>query len=376
MRGFIIAAASIFISKLVLAQVCFEIESLPGKTPVKDTIFLASSINHWNTCDKSFSFTMNSKGNLSLVLKNNVDSFEYKLCRGNWSKVEVDSLGREIKNRFYTTKPGSTVKLKVSGWKDLSPKRKPTITKGVTFMPNNLDASQLSRIPIIRIYFPPDYSSGKRFPVIYMHDGQNLFDETTSFAGEWRVDEILDSLYKFHHFSCIVVGIYNGGNKRMDEYSPWKNDSLGIGGDGDKYAKYIIKTLKPFIDSHYRTLTDRENTAVIGSSMGGLISLYIALTYPDVFGKAAAFSPSLWFSPRIFELIQKSKSNKLQKIYLLSGGKEGYNTVSNTLKADSLLRKAGLDDDFLKCKISKDGQHNEWFWSNEFGDAIRFLFNF
>lgn len=376
MKGFIVTATFLLASKLALSQVCIEIETLPSKTPAKDTIFLASSINKWSTSDKSFMFILNSKGKLSLTINSSVDSFEFKLCRGDWGKVEVDSLGRTIKNRFYATKLGSNIKIKVSGWKDLSPKLKPTISKGVSFMPNNLDAPQLTRIPIIRMYFPPDYSSGKRFPVIYMHDGQNLFDETTSFSGEWHVDEILDSLYKYHHFSCIVVGIYNGGTKRMDEYSPWKNDSLGIGGDGDKYAKFIIKTLKPFIDSHYRTLTDRENTAIIGSSMGGLISLYIALEYPDVFGKAGIFSPSLWFSPKAFEMIQKHKTNKLQKFYLLAGSREGYSTIPDLQKADSLLKKSGLDQDYLKCKISKDGEHNEWFWSNEFGDAIRFLFNF
>lgn len=376
MKEFIFVVTLTLVSKLALPQICFEIEALPSKTPIKDTIFLASSINNWSTNNKSFAFAMNSKGKLSLTVNSSVDSFEYKLCRGSWEMVEVDSLGRTTRNRFYSTKLGNNVKIKVLGWKDLSPKPKPIISKGVSFMPNNLEAPQLTRIPIIRMYFPPDYSSGRRFPVIYMHDGQNLFDETTSFSGEWHVDEILDSLYKYHQFSCIVVGIYNGGTKRLDEYSPWKNDSLGLGGEGDKYAKFIVKTLKPFIDSHYRTLSDRENTAVMGSSMGGLISLYIALEYPDVFGKAGIFSPSLWFSPKSFELIQKHKTNKLQKFYLLAGAKEGYSTVPDIVKADSLLKKSGLDEDYLKCKISKNGEHNEWFWSEEFGDAVRFLFNF
>lgn len=226
------------------------------------------------------------------------------------------------------------------------------------------------------MYFPPNYSSGKRFPVIYMHDGQNLFDSATSFSGEWKVDEILDSLYKYHNFSCIVVGIYNGENQRLNELSPWHNDSLNIGGDGDKYAKFIVKTLKPFIDSHYRTLIDRENTAIMGSSMGGLMSLYLALQYPDIFGKAAIFSPSLWFSPKVFEMIQKYNLKKIQKFYLISGAKEGKQTAYNTLKADSLLRSVGFDENYLRCKISKDGEHNEWFWSREFGDAVRFLFSF
>lgn len=363
------------LSKVILAQVTFTIEFLPAKTPIKDTIFMASSLNGWNPHDNSYAFKLGSNGKLLLTINNTVDSFDYKLCRGNWNEVEVDLTGQDIKNRNYSNKLGNRIEIKVLGWRDLSPKRKSTATKSVSFVPTSIEMPQLNRKRTIRMYFPPNYSSGKRFPVIYMHDGQNLFDSATSFSGEWKVDEILDSLYKYHNFSCIVVGVYNGENQRLNELSPWHNDTLNAGGDGDKYAKFIVKTLKPFIDSHYRTLIDRENTAIMGSSMGGLMSLYLALQYPDVFGKAAIFSPSLWFSPKSFEMIQKYNLKKIQKIYLLSGAKEGTQTVSNTLKADSLLRSVGFDENYLMCKISKDGEHSEWFWSREFGDAIKFLFN-
>ena len=348
---------------------------MPSNTPVRDTLFLASSLNNWNPHDKLYAFKNAGKGNQLLVLKNPVDSFEYKLCRGSWNRVEVDSAGRDIKNRFYTTKLGNQVEIKVMGWRDFFPKRKSSVTKGVSFVPTSVEMPQLGRKRTIRMYFPPDYSSGKRFPVIYMHDGQNLFDDATAFSGEWKVDEILDSLYKYNRFSCIVVGIYNGEGQRMNELSPWHNDSLNLGGDGDKYAKFIVKTLKPFIDSHYRTLTDRENTVIMGSSMGGLMSLYMALEYPEIFGKAGIFSPSLWFSPKIFEMMQKHKLKMLQKFYLISGAKEGNQTVYNTLKADSVLRSIGFDENYIMCKIPKDGQHNELSWSQQFGDAVRYLFS-
>jgi len=363
------------LSKAILAQITFTIDFLPVKTPIKDTVFMASSLNGWNPHDNSYAFKLDNNGKLSLTFNNTVDSFEYKLCRGNWNEVEVDLTGQDLKNRNYSPKLGNKLGIKILGWRDLSPKRKSTVTKGVSFVPTSIEMPQLNRKRTIRMYFPPNYSSGKRFPVIYMHDGQNLFDSATSFSGEWNVDEILDSLYKYHNFSCIVVGVYNGENQRLNELSPWHNDSLNVGGDGDKYAKFIVKTLKPFIDSHYRTLIDRENTAIMGSSMGGLMSLYLALQYPDVFGKAAIFSPSLWFSPKAFEMIQKYNLKKIQKIYLISGAKEGEQTVYNTLKADSLLRSVGFDENYLRCKISKDGEHNEWFWSREFGDAVRYLFS-
>jgi len=365
----------VFLIQPVVSQVTFSIKLLPAKTPSKDTIFMASSLNNWNPCDKNFAFKADNTGYFSLTLMGKVDSFEYKLDRGNWKNVEVDSTGKDIKNRFYSSTQDKKVVLNVQGWRDLSTKQKATVTKGVSFIPTNIEIPQLNRKRTIRMYFPPDYSSGKRFPVIYMHDGQNLFDAGTSFSGEWQVDETLDSLYKYNGFSCIVVGIYNGEKNRLNEYSPWRNDTLNAGGDGEKYASFIVKNLKPFVDSHYRALTDRENTVIMGSSMGGLISLYMALEYPEVFGKAGIFSPSLWFSPKVFELIQNYNLKKLQKFYLISGGKEGGKAVYNTLRADSLLRSIGFDENYIRCKISKDGQHNEEFWSHEFGDAVRYLFN-
>lgn len=356
------------------SQVTITIDVVPAKTPAKDTLFLASSVNQWNPHDKNFDF-VRVQGKYSISVNTKIDSFEYKICRGSWNNVEVDSLGGNIKNRFYCSNQGNEIKINIKGWRDLYPKKKSQVSKGVSFLPTNIEMPQLNRKRTIRMYFPPNYSSGKRFPVIYMHDGQNLFDDATAFSGEWNVDETLDSLYKFYGFSCIVVGIYHGEKERINELSPWVNDSLKMGGDGDKYAKFIIKTLKPFVDSHFRTLPDRDNTAIIGSSMGGLISLYMALEYPEYFSKAAIFSPSFWFSPNSFTQIQKFNQKKYQRLYLISGAKEGKGVVENTLKADSLLRSVGFDENYMRCKISKDGQHSEWFWSREFGDAVKFLFN-
>lgn len=375
MKGRLLIWLLLMLPCLTFSQVTFIIDRVPAKTSPKDTLFLSSSLNQWNPRDKNFAFIKNDQGRFSLTISNTVDSFEYKISRGNWISVEVDSLGKDIKNRFYSKSVGNELIISINGWRDFFSKRKSRVSKGVSFLPTNIEIPQLNRKRTIRMYYPPNYSSGKRFPVIYMHDGQNLFDESTAFSGEWNVDETLDSLYKYYGFSCIVVGIYHGEKERINELSPWVNDSLKVGGDGDKYAKFIVKTLKPFIDSHFRTLPDRENTAIIGSSMGGLISLYMALEYPEVFSKAGIFSPSLWFSPKAFEQIQNYNQKKTQRIYLISGAKEGGRTLQNTLKADSLLQSVGFDENYLINKISKDGQHSEWFWSREFGDAIKYLFN-
>lgn len=355
------------------------LDSLPSNTPKNDTIYLASSINGWDTHSSKFVFRPGNSGKYILNLPNGVDSFEYKICRGSWLNVEVNANGTDIPNRYFVKANNDSVFISIKAWRDLVPKKQmtSTATKSVRFLPTIFEIPQLNRKRTIRLYLPPNYSTGGLFPVIYMHDGQNLFDNATSFAGEWKVDEILDSLYTYRGFSAIVVAIYNDDKERINEYSPWKNDSLGIGGDGGKYVKFIVNTLKPFIDRHYRTLSSRENTAIMGSSMGGLISLYAALEYPDVFGKAAIFSPSLWFSPKMNIYLQKYKRKKVQHLYFLAGEKEGDSMVNDLNTTLELLKKAGFDDEYyIKTKIVPDGRHAEWFWSREFGDAVRYLFKF
>ncbi len=361
------------------SQTVIVIDSLPVNTPKNDTIFFASSLNSWNTHDSVYFFEADKNGRLMLSLPAEVDSFEFKLCRGSWLNVEVNGNGADISNRYFAKGLADTVFLKVQAWRDLIPKKQmvSTATKGVRYLPTIFEIPQLERKRTIRLYLPPNYSSGNLFPVIYMHDGQNLFDNATSFAGEWKVDEILDSLYTYRGFSAIVVAIYNDDKERINEYSPWKNDSLGIGGDGDKYVKFIVNTLKPFIDRHYRTLSGRENTAIMGSSMGGLISLYAALEYPDVFGNAGIFSPSIWFAPKLSVYLQKYKHKKFQHIYFLAGAKEGAGLVDDVNRTVELLKVAGFENEReLKVKIVPDGRHAEWFCSREFGDAVRYMFNF
>lgn len=354
------------------------IESLPANTPHNDTIFLASSLNSWDTHDSVYFFTAGRSGQLILSVPAEVDSFEFKLCRGSWLNVEANANGSDTPKRIFVKAQHDTVRLGVTAWRDLVPKKQmaSTVTKSVRFLPTIFEIPQLGRKRTIRLYLPPNYSTGGLFPVIYMHDGQNLFDNATSFAGEWKVDEILDSLYTYRGFSAIVVAIYNDDKERMNEYSPWKNDIYGVGGEGDKYVKFVVNTLKPFIDRHYRTLSGRENTAIMGSSMGGLISLYAALEYPDVFGKAAIFSPSLWFSPKLNIYLQKHKLKKVQHLYFLAGEKEGKGMLEDLNRTLESLKNAGYGEPYVKTKVASDGRHAEWFWSREFGDAVRFMFNF
>ncbi len=225
------------------------------------------------------------------------------------------------------------------------------------------------------LYLPPNYKSSKdNYPVIYMHDAQNLFDDLTSFVGEWGIDETLNQLYKKTGKSFIVVGVENGGEKRIEEYTPWTHPKYG-GGKGAIYVDFLANQLKPYIDANYRTKPEANQTAIIGSSLGGLISFYGGLKYPNVFGNIGALSTSFWFSDNVNNFAKENANQQNTKLYLLVGGKEGESMVPDTENMSKLLLKDGFKKAQLKTKIVPEGKHTESFWKAEFLEVITFLYN-
>ena len=172
-----------------------------------------------------------------------------------------------------------------------------TLTGNIRFH-RSFHSRHLPRDRDIIVYLPPDYDADheRRYPVFYLHDGQNLFDAETAFGGEeWHLDETAEQLIRAGSIQpLILIGIYNGED-RVEEYTPTTDEHNRIGGRAVLYAAMIIDELKPFVDSQYRTLAGPQNTALGGSSLGGLVTLYIGLRHPEIFGKLAALSPSLWW---------------------------------------------------------------------------------
>jgi predicted alpha/beta superfamily hydrolase len=234
---------------------------------------------------------------------------------------------------------------------------------------------QLNRTRRVWVYLPPDYKlSQNHYPVIYLQDGQNLFDNATSFSGEWGIDESLEQLFAGGDAGAIVVGVDNGGKSRIDEYAAWKNPQYG-GGEGVQYMDFLVNTLKPYIDSSFRTLPDRLHTAIGGSSMGGLISMYGGIEFQQVFGKLLIFSPSFWFSPDCYTQISQKGRKFPTRIYMLCGTPEGGGTVEKDMKQMyQTLIQSGFDSTEVKFEVRADGQHSEWFWRREFTDAYKWLF--
>jgi len=242
-----------------------------------------------------------------------------------------------------------------------------------------IEALQLETQKKIWVYLPKSYESTTiAYPVIYMHDAQNLFDAETSFVGEWKIDEYLDSI---DSKESIIVGIEHGDEKRIDELTPFANEKYG-GGKGDQYLTFIVETLKPHIDSNYRTLPNKEDTTIWGSSLGGLISLYAVIKYSESFGKAGIFSPAIWINKNeLIQFVKKSTIDSNKKLYFLVGSEEGStieiasSMVSDQHEMVQLLHEKGILDTNLVDKVIPNGKHNEILWSTNFPEAYHWLYN-
>jgi predicted alpha/beta superfamily hydrolase len=256
-----------------------------------------------------------------------------------------------------------------------APARPSTAGPGVSLLPTQLEMPGLDRKRQVRIYLPPGYaSSGKRYPVMYMHDAQNLFDDATSYVGEWKVDETLDALARAGKLELIVVGIDHGQDKRLTELNAWDNARFGRG-EGHEYMDFIVKVVKPLVDSSYRTLPGREHTAVMGSSMGGLISHYAIAQYPEVFSKAGVFSPAYWTAgPSAYDFVASHPLPKDARLYMLMGAEEGDTMVPDVKHMADVVRGTGVPGDHMVLKIVPGEHHNEKFWSKQFEEAVLWLF--
>ena len=249
-----------------------------------------------------------------------------------------------------------------------------TSTDNVQVLPYQFIMPDLDRQRIIRLYLPPSYQdSDKRYPVIYMHDGQNLFDDMTALAGEWGVDESLNQLAAKEGFEVIVIGIDNAAKFRMNELSPWENKRFGEA-QGKQYMNFIVEVVKPYIDTNFRTKADRLHTAIMGSSMGGLMSHFGVHAYPDVFSKAGIFSPSYWYSQDVFAFTQFQKVRLDARLYVMYGDNEGNGMIADTHKMQRQLRQQGHPRQNILFKRVPNGEQNEQLWRTEFTEAVQWLF--
>jgi predicted alpha/beta superfamily hydrolase len=378
----------------------------PADTPANATLYLAGNLDAvggWQADAKAFKRGDDGTYSLTLNLPRG-DTLEYKITRGSWETVEKSDAGEEIDNRKIGLDYDKTEKITVARWADQSAPVKPGAPAPATPAVNT-SAKSSSRNGVtgdvryherfhsdilhndrrIIVWLPPTYGDDPtaRFPVLYLQDGQNCFDPATSYAGEWHADEIADRLIRDGKIKPIImVAVANMGSERMNEYAPTRDAVQNRGGQGEKYAQFLITEVKPFIDRTYRTMPDRASTAVGGSSLGGLISLYLGFKHGDVFGEVAAVSPSLqWNDRKLLKEIEADPSKlKDERIWIDIGTAEGSaeetgaNVANARALAHALTHDGEMDANSVKYLEVPGGQHNEAAWSARFDQVLMFLF--
>jgi predicted alpha/beta superfamily hydrolase len=259
-----------------------------------------------------------------------------------------------------------------------------TVT-GTVYVWPSLASAELSHVREITVYVPPSLASGResdpvrRYPVIYFHDGQNMFDSHTSYVGEWQADETLEVLAE-EGIEVIAVGIPNAGEERLDEYSPWSGRTgyreRRSAGTGDAYLKWLVEDIKPLVDRSFPTRLDRAATGTMGSSLGGLISLYAGVKYPDLFGFIGAMSPSVrWHNSKIMELYEAwPASRQRPRIYMDMGGREWRGAFAEVRELREVLEQRGwVEGVDLRHVEDRYGRHHEEHWAKRLPDALRFM---
>lgn len=365
-------ATFIFAQKSITLRLKFPVEKEPSN------YFFASNLNGWNPSENDYKFTKNEKNEWTLKLPTtSIELIQFKITRGTWDSVESTLSGDDIGNRVIKVseiKSDTIIDLVVANWKDkFSKKAISTASKNVKIISEKFPLTELGKTRKVWIYLPENYSTSmKKYPVIYMHDGQNLFDVLTGPFGEWGVDECLDTLSQKLNFDVIVVAIDNGGADRLSEYSPYdfkvNADEVNVWdvkGTGTKYLESLVKDVKPFIDKNYRTKSSAKFTSVCGSSMGGLISLYALMRYPEVFGSAGVFSPAFWTNENVLvEEINANTTSWKGNVYMIAGELEGKRYTQNMTDISELLIQKNKKN--ILSKTIPNGQHNEAFWRREF----------
>jgi len=364
-KGFL-ALALLLCSINLLAQykVQFYFKKLPSYHKKTDKVFLVGSFNNWNPKDERYSILVtNEKSGITIDLPRGMH--EYKFTHGGWDAVESGNEAVPTQNRILTVESDTTINVEIDHWADHFPKKpkESTASKNVKILDTAFYIPQLNRHRRVWIYLPESYATTrKKYPVLYMQDGQNVFDNATAGFGEWGVDEALDSLGK-RHGEVIVVAIDHGAEKRINEYSPFDIEKYGKG-EGDAYVNFLAETLMPYINRNYRTKKSAKYTAVAGSSMGGLISMYAILKYPKKFGVAGIFSPAFWVVPQLKEYAIKKAVKVKGRLYFYAGGHESQTMVPDMLSVFEIINNHSKAK--LKSHVRAEGKHSEQTWREEF----------
>ena len=352
-------------------------------TPVHDDrpVFVTGNFCDWQPNLDQFKLTQTGNGHHTFAFPVGLslpETLEYKYTKGGWDHVELSSAGEATTNRVIGSKPHNEPDI-VPHWRwfgqPFNAEYLPKLVGEEFHLP------QLDTVRRVTVLLPYNYDANprpdaapKRYPVLYMNDGQNLLGEGTGY-GSWRVEEKLAILASRRRHDLIIVSIDHGDEQRIQEYTVEKTRQAGRG-KGREYLKFIRETLKPVIDANLRTRPDAENTGIGGSSLGGLISLYAGMMHPDVFGRLMVFSPSLWISPKIYFDAIRFQAPVPMRVFVYGGEAESKHMVPNLerFKGSLLKQRYGGSPIDVHISVLPEGTHEEVHWSREFPRAIEWLF--
>ena len=337
-------------------------------------VYLSGNFNNWLTQDKAYVMEKIGSGLYHFKFTHDYeypDTLLYKFTKGDWSEVEIDADGNITSNRS-TTNHSGVQKEHVSKWRRNWLPFKPNYLPKIVLISDEFEIPQLNKTRKIWALLPHDYdSSSESYPVMYLQDAQNLFNEEAEY-GNWEIDKKLAVMSEYKIGKIIIVAIEHAKEDRIKEYNV--GTTLLGKGQGKKYIKFLTETLKPFVDSNFRTKKEREFTGIGGSSMGALVSIFSGIRYPEIFGRLMIFSPSLWVGPKL--KIKSQEETQDTKIYLYAGGDESETMIDQVQKFKNQMIEDGFVANRMKINLSinKLGKHTETFWSDEFPKAIEWLF--
>jgi len=339
-------------------------------------VYISGDFNGWKTQDSKFLMRKISKGKYEFEFpqgKEFQQELTYKFTKGDWSEVEIDQYGNKTPNRHWNDEKLLRTE-KVAKWRKNWLPYRPSQLPKIHLISEEFEIPQLNKTRKIWALLPHDYdTSEESYPVLYLQDAQNLFNENTDF-GNWEIDKKLAVMSDYGIGKIIIIAVAHAESERLQEYNV--GQTLLGAGSGKQYIRFLTDTLKPFVDKTFRTRSDRESTGIGGSSMGGLVSIFSGLIYPEVFGKLMVFSPSLWVIPKIklgfLDFFEPSET----RLYLYAGGDESDTMISHVTKLRKrLLKRESLQGKMkIRLSINMDGKHNEVYWSDEFPKAIEWLF--
>ncbi len=303
----------------------------------------------------------------------------FDVWQGDVWRPELSADGTAVSRHTFTVEAGDmTAPVTVARWGE--PSKGPAMKRGLTGIiryHRGMSSKNLTRTRDIIVYLPPDYfdSPERRYPVLYMHDGQNLMDATTANSGEWQVDETAEQLIQAGSVEpVIIVGISNTPD-RIAEYTQVADSRYPGSGNADAYGRFLVEELKPMIDARYRTRPGPEDTGLAGSSLGGLVSLYLGLKYPGTFTRLGVISPSVWWAEEdIVKKVDELTTRPPLRLWVDMGTNEDKDAISQAQRLRAALVREGWGPADLKYVEVEGAGHNEGAWSARFGDVLRFLF--